>query len=263
MMMSQKFLMLNRSMSLFILLFTISAINILGQQDNPLLAPPQGDWSFGISFYHGLDKQDFPVEVWQVTSEIDAGVGATKIGIINNSDKTVTAVRFKWLLFEGEKRNKVLQQGSTPLLALRTTLEPEDKRILLYQVVSLLQVYRPLLKKELLNGDFEAEILVEEVHFADKSVWRKGDKQAKRQKIQENSKVKITPVSLAQCPRQKCKSNRAGTGGTVYYSCEASEFNEGCSPTPPDYRNCNNSACGLGGGGGIQEETPIVYPGNP
>lgn len=74
----------------------------------------------------------------------------------------------------------MLQQGSTPLLALRTTLASDEKRILLYQMASLLKVYRPLLRNNVLNGDFEMEIFAEEVRFTDGSVWREGDRQAKR-----------------------------------------------------------------------------------
>lgn len=247
---------------LFTLLITISTTNaVLGQQRNPLIKLPDGNWSFGIYPYHGSDGQDFPVVVGQVTSEIDAGVGATKVGIVNNSNKTVAAVKFKWLLFEGERRDKVLQQGSTPLLALRTVLAPNDKRILLYQVTSLLQVYRPLLRNNVLNGDFEVEILVEEVYFTDDSVWRKGDKQARQQSKQQNFNLKIVPTSFAQCSKQKCKSNTSGTANTVYYSCEASAFNEICSPSSTA-RSCTMTACGFGGGGGggIEPVTPINNP---
>lgn len=232
-----------------------------GQQRNPLIRLPDGNWSFGIYPYHGPGGENFPVVVGQVTSELDAGAGVTKVGIENNSDRTVAAVRFKWLLFEGERRDKVLQQGRTPLLALRTPLAPEGKRILLYQVVSLLKVYRPLLKNGLLNGDFEAEILVEEVHFSDNSVWREGGGQAGRRSKRKNSELKITRASFAQCPKQKCKSDLAGTANTAYYSCEASQYNELCSVASSG-RACTQTACGFGGG--IEPETPIEYnPGNP
>ena len=168
------------------------------------------------------------------------------------ADETVAAVRFKWLLFEGERRDMVLQQGSTPLLALRTTLASDDKRILLYQVASLLKVYRPLLRNNILNGDFEMEIFVEEVRFTDGSVWRKGDRQAKGR----NRNLKITRAAFVQCPKQKCKSSIAGTAETVYYSCEASSFNEVCSVSSTA-RSCTNTACGFGGGREIGAETPI------
>lgn len=244
------------------LLFAVSTTVVFAQQNNPLLKTPNGSWSFGIYPYHGSDKNDFPVGVWQVTSEIDAGVGATKIGIVNKSNKTVAAVRFKWLLFEGENRDRILQQGSTPLLALRTTLEPEDKKILSYQVMSLLKVHRPLLKNNLLNGDFEAEIFVEEVYFTDNSIWKKGDPQGKQNNKSKSSELKITRVSFAQCPKQKCKSNTSGTANTVYYSCETSTFNEVCS-VAASARSCTMTSCGSGGGG-IQPEEPIEYdPGNP
>jgi hypothetical protein len=260
---TQKHSMLKWTTFLFFLLFTLSTTHVLGQQNNPLLKTPNGNWSFGIYPYHGSDKQDFPVGVWQVTSEVDAGVGATKIGIVNNSNKTVAAVRFRWLLFEGENRDRILQQGSTPLLALRTILEPEGKKVLLYQVMSLLKVYRPLLKNNSLNGDFEAEILVEEVYFTDNSVWKKGDRQAKQSNKLKSSELKITPASFAQCPKQKCKSNTSGTAGTVYYTCETSTFNEVCS-VAASARSCTMTNCGSGGGGGIEPETPIEYnPGNP
>lgn len=169
---NQKQLKFKWTLIVFILLITISITDALGQK-NPLLKLPNGNWSFGISAYHGSDQQEFPVAVWKVTSEIDAGVGATEIGIVNNSNKTVAAIRFKWLLFEGENRDRILQQGSSPLLALRTILVPEGKKILLYQPVSLLKIYRPFLRNNVLNGDFEAEIFVEEVIFTDNSTWKK------------------------------------------------------------------------------------------
>ncbi len=259
---TQKHLGLKWTVMLFMFL-TISSANdtALGQQRNPLIKLPDGNWSFGIYPYHGLDGQDFPVSVWQVTSEIDAGVGATKVGIKNNSNKTVGAVRFKWLLFEGERRDRVLQQGSTPLLALRTTLAPNGKRVLLYQVTSLLQVYRPLLRNNILNGDFEVEILVEEVYFTDNSVWRKGNEQAKQQNKQQNSELKVVPASFAQCSKQKCKSNTSGSANTVFYTCETSTFNEICS-VGSNARSCTMTSCGSGdgGGGGIEPVTPINNP---
>ena len=238
-----------------VLLLAISTTDAaLGQQNNPLTKLPDGNWSFGIYPYHGPDAQDFPVAVGLVTSEIAAGAGATRVGIVNNSNKTVAAVRFKWLLFEGERRDRVLQQGSTPLLALRTTLAPDDKRILLYQVASLLKVYRPLLRNTVLNGDFEMEIFVGEVRFADGSKWRNGEGQAG----QRNHAPKLTRAAFVQCPKQKCKSNTAGSAETVYYSCEASTFNEVCSVSS-NARSCTNTACGFGGGGGeIGSETPLA-----
>lgn len=251
-----------RTAFLFLLLMSILTTGALAQQNNPLLKTPNGNWSFGIYPYHGSDKQENPVGVWQVTSEIDAGVGATKIGIVNNSNKTVAAVRFKWLLFEGERRDKVLQQGSSPLLALRTTLEREGKKILLYQVVSLLKVYRPLLRNNVLNGDFEAEIFVEEVYFTDNSIWKKGDGQANLLSKKQNSELKITPASFAQCPKQKCKTNTSGSSNAVYYTCEASTNNEVCTVAAPAARSCTMTECGAGEGT-PQPETPIVYDGNP
>lgn|SRR5215204_375395 len=239
---------------IMLLVTTSTTDAALGQQSNPLTKLPDGNWSFGIYPYHGSDAQDLPVVVGLVTSEIGAGAGATRVGVVNNSNKTVAAVRFKWLLFEGERRDRVLQQGSTPLLALRATLAPNDKRILLYQVASLLKVYRPLLRNNILNGDFEMEILVEEVRFADGSIWRKGEGQAKWR----NRDLKITRAAFVQCPKQKCKSNTAGSAETVYYSCEASTFNEVCSVSS-NARSCTNTACGFGGGSGeIGSETPLA-----
>lgn len=259
----------SRWVAILLLLFaTILTTDSFGQQKNPLLKPPDGNWTFGIYPYHGSDSKDLPVTVGLVSSEVDVGVGATKVGIVNNSNKAVAAIRFKWLLFEADKRNKILQQGSSPLLGLRTTLQPEEKRILLYQVVSLLKVNRPLLKDNLLNGNYEVEILVEEVYFADNSVWKKDDKQQSGQKDKsKNSDFKIIAASLAQCPKQKCKSANAGTGGTVYYSCETSEFAEVCS-VGSNARSCTVTACGFGGGGtggpgnggGYEEPIIIDYP---
>ncbi|MGH9949936.1 MAG: hypothetical protein ACRD6X_22435 [Pyrinomonadaceae bacterium] len=248
---------------LVVLFFMISTTDIFGQQNNPLLKTPNGNWSFGIYPYHGSDKQNFPVGVWQVTSEIDAGVGATSIGIVNNSNKTVAAVRFKWLLFEGENRDRILQQGSSPLLALRSVLEPENKKVLIYQVMSLLKIYRPLLRKNMLNGDFEAEIFVEEVYFTDNSIWKNGVRQDKQSNKSNSSELKITFASFSQCSKQKCKSNTSGSLDTVYYSCESSTFNEICS-VASNARSCTVTNCGSGGVGGIEPETPIEYsPDNP
>lgn len=237
-------------------LLGISALSVFGQQSNLQLWLPNGKWSFGIHPYRGSGGQGFPVVVGSVTSEVDMGVGATKVGVVNNSNNTVVALKFKWLVFESERREKILLQGSTPLLLLKTPLAPGGKRILLYQAVSLLKVYRPLLKNGVLNGDYEAEILVEEVYFADKSIWRFEDDKADNTQLKID--WKIIRASFAQCPKQKCKSNTAGTGETVFYSCEASAFNEICMVSS-NARSCTNMACGFGGGA-IMEEPVLEVP---
>jgi hypothetical protein len=72
-------------------------------------------------------------------------------------------------------------------------------------------------------------------------------------------------TSAVQCPKQRCASKTAGTGATVYYTCEASQLDETCSNSR-DARSCTNIACGFGGGGGNGEleQYPMIYQdGNP
>jgi hypothetical protein len=138
---------------------------------------PPGNWSLSAHPYFGWDYRDLPVVVYKVTSEARAGVGVTKVGIKNTTDKVVTAVKFGWILYADEDRNKVLQQGRTPLLGLPTDLAAGDSRVLIYPVVSLFAVYKPLLKDGVLNGNFDVEIVVDEVHYTDETTWKRTQEQ--------------------------------------------------------------------------------------
>ncbi|MCA1591455.1 MAG: hypothetical protein LC754_02135 [Acidobacteria bacterium] len=214
---------------------------------------PSGNWSwsahsFSAHPYWSADYGNLPVVVYSVTSDERARIA--KVGVKNFSDKSVVGIRFGWFLTTEEDLGTILQHGQTPLLEIENLLSPSDIRILVYPVTSIGKIYKPLLKDGVLNGDFNIFIGVEEIRYSDGTIWKLEKTQGKAR--QRNRKPIFVSASAIQCPRQKCKSNVAGTGETVYYTCEPSTLNETCSNSA-NARSCTNNACGFGGGiGGIE-----------
>lgn len=89
----------------------------------------------------------------------------------NNSGKTVSAVKLEWYLTTEQDRSAVLQQGQTPFIAPSGTLPPGKYRELKFPIVSFANIYRPLLKNNVLAGDYRIEIAVAEIQYEDGSTW--------------------------------------------------------------------------------------------
>src|SRR5213593_344179 len=72
---------------------------------------PKGDWTFSATPFSGKNWKSIPVDVYSVTTNMETGGIVETVGLRNWSDKTVTAVRIKWILSEGDK--SVLSDGET------------------------------------------------------------------------------------------------------------------------------------------------------
>lgn len=207
---------------------------------------PEGDWAFSIHTYQGNDFLDIPVVIYQVSSK---RAGVERFYIYNISRKSVKAIKVRWMLYENEDRTKSLQQGRTGLLNFSKELSFDNSAYIRYPVIALTDFSGNYLVNNKLNKNFDVDLVVDEVLFADNSVWKIED--GRYSEI--NQKLVSAMRSPADCPMQKCISrpSKAVRGG-ITYSCGASEANESCVNSVSG-EDCTNSACvragGPGGGG--------------
>ncbi len=202
---------------------------------------PKGDWSIAFHSYQGEDYLNAPVTVFSVTSR---RARVEQFSIRNISNKSVTAVKMKWLLYENEDRKNILQQGETAMLNFEQEFIAGDTGFIKYKVISLNDLFKPFLIKKQLNKNFDVDLLVTEVQYADGSVWRWEDGKSP----DLNLDLKSNMAAFGDCPKQKCVSRPSTVVNGVTYSCGASEANEGCL-VQSGFDSCTNSSCARDGGG--------------
>lgn len=231
---------------LLTLLFSISGFSQNKQVKEAELSEPlpKGDWSIVYHPYLGDDFQNAPVIVQSVSAK---RLAAEKFEIQNISDKPVKSVYVKWIVYENQDRSKVLQQGRTRLLRFHNELPSGIMGSITTRVVSFGDFYKNFLVNGQLNKNFDIDLLVDEVIFADGSTWKWEDGRSpdiKQELVKDISQ-------LQDCAKQFCKSRpSSGVRGAVVYSCAASESNERCVPSG-DFE-CANQSCvrpSTGGGG--------------
>jgi hypothetical protein len=213
---------------------------------NSLLEPlPRGNWSIVFHPYLGQDYLNAPVIVQSVSTK---RLAAEKFEIQNISNKAVIGVKVRWILYENEDRSRVLRQGQTRLLNFCNELPSGQMGFIRLRVISLFDFYRDFLIKGRLDREFDIDLLVDEVKFADGSIWRWEDGASPDRKEQMFSNM-----MESDCAKQKCVLRPSTTvRDAVVYSCGSSTMNERCVPAG-DF-DCTNQSCNRPGGGGFEIE---------
>lgn len=208
--------------------------------DEPL---PPGDWTLTSHPYQGPDLESMPVIVYSVTSGLK-GLTVKYVGIWNRSPKAVTAVKLSWSLRTEQDPNTVLLQGQTPSIKFRKGLPAGKQQAVRYGVVSFLKIYKPLLKRGVLRGNYTLDVAVSEAFYEDGSSWTRWE--ARKVGFVKAASV-LHSTSAQTCPKQQCGLT---TGGTSY-TCQASFDNQYCTNK---LTSCTNTICGTtsdsGGGCG-------------
>ncbi len=204
---------------------------------------PKGNWSVVYHPYLADDYLTSPVLVQSVSSKrFEAG----QIEIQNISNKSVKAVKVRWNLYQDEDRSKFLKEGHTKLLTFGKELPMGKTGFIKYSFVSFKDFSKDFLVKGEINKNFDVDVLVDEVIFADDSFWKMGENISAD--INQEMLSKITS-NIFECAKQKCvgKASTTRVGG-VTYSCGPSDLTERCVVNG-DW-SCTNQSCGAGGGGG-------------
>lgn len=206
---------------------------------------PGGNWTLSTHPYMGPGYNSRPVIVTAVVSNLKGT--ATRVMLENNSSKTVSAVKLEWYLMTDQDRSTVLQQGQTPFVTPSGTLPPGKARELKFPIVSFAKIYQPLLKNNVLAGDYRIEIAIAEIQYEDGSTWT-----ASKGKSNSALSKKAHALRAPQCPGQRCQLLPNGKG----YTCVAGSPEEVCSNC---IKSCINALCGrlmptCPPGGGIEEE---------
>ena len=200
-----------------------------------------GNWS--VSFNPYQDDYFSPVFLHSVSSNRAAAV--ERFDIANISNKPVKAIKVGWLVYRGEDRSKLLKQGATGLLSFRNELPSSQSGFIKFRAVGLNDFHQSFLVKNRLEGNFSIDLRVDEVLFADDSVWqRQGGRSP-------NIKSELEPPQRAflDCAKQVCNGTISQEiKGAVTYSCGATALPQRCSMNG-DY-SCTNQSCHQGGGGG-------------
>jgi hypothetical protein len=202
---------------------------------------PEGNWS--VSFNPYQDDYFSPVFLHSVSSNRAAAV--ERFDIANISNKPVKAIKVGWLVYRGEDRNKPLNQGATRLLSFRNELPSGQSGFIKFRAVALNDFYQSFLVKNRLDGDFVVDVRIDEVLFADNSVWQRQDGRSPDIKSELESHK-----ALLDCPKQQCNGTISQEiKGAVTYSCGSSgSLPQRCSMNG-DY-SCTNQSCHQEGGGG-------------
>jgi len=148
---------------------------------------PQGNWRASQSPEpKQADDPLVPVVV--------AGVGAVQgpanrrgmrlgCGVLRNrSQKSVTAVRLRWILVRNQDRSVIAQKGYRPDTVLREghtapielNIPQDSRRQTDFSIISFTEITKDLAKEGILSGDYFLFVGVYEVLFEDGSVWNAG-----------------------------------------------------------------------------------------
>jgi len=130
----------------------------------------------------------------EVPGNVDRVVGAGAIqgpahrrgmrlgcGVLRNrSFQPVTAIQLRWVLVRNQDRALIAQEGFTPKTVLveghthyiDLSIPGESLRRTDFSVISFADATRALQKEDLLEGDYILYVGLNEVRFADESVWK-------------------------------------------------------------------------------------------
>ncbi len=114
----------------------------------------------------------------QVSAE-ESGVMLTGVDLKNLSGKTITAVKFQWLLYRADKINEIIiphknpyiiTQGETSSIKI-DECQPEEKCSVNYSIVWCKDVCKAFVKDNS-KGEPVIETAVSEILYNDGSVWK-------------------------------------------------------------------------------------------
>jgi len=145
---------------------------------------PQGTWTASVSpDIKQAEDPSVPVVVDSAGAiQGPASHRGMRLGcgsLRNQSQKTVTAVRLRWILVrrqdrpaiaqQGYTRDTVLIEGATP--AIELSIAKGGFRQTDFSLISFALVTQPLSKNGLLTGDYVLIVGVKEIVFDDGSIW--------------------------------------------------------------------------------------------
>ncbi|HEU0144748.1 MAG TPA: hypothetical protein VFQ47_08165 [Nitrososphaera sp.] len=172
-----------KSQRLFWILLAILLVGALGfnnslsqsgEDTNSQL--PTGNWTVSAHPYFGPDHLDIPVVVFSVTAaELKRGA-VTEVGLLNRSSKPVDAVKLGWIVTKEENQDTILLQGETRFLNIQSGLSVNQKQVLKFPVVTFAKIYKPLLKRGPLEGEFRIEIVVNGILYSDGTTWARSER---------------------------------------------------------------------------------------
>lgn len=186
---------------------------------------PRGKWAVSAAPFVGQGYNSVPVMLSGVSSTINDGRGPMVTGfkMLNLSNKTVNSVRVAWTLKDEKDPNKVLLQGNTPVIELSDKqMQSGAYASIAFPVVSFIEIHKPLLVNGEINGDFEIELYISDIEFADGSSWTSKAKEDIKGNVRHVSykapvaPLVITPfVSAVVCDNTRCKF----ISGSGAYQC--------------------------------------------
>ena len=146
---------------------------------------PQGRWSAFVSpdLFQGDDPAVPVVVVGAGAIQGPAHRRGMRLGcgvLRNRSFQPVTAIQLRWVLVRNQDRALIAQEGFTPKTVLveghthyiDLSIPGESLRRTDFSVISFADATRALQKEDLLEGDYILYVGLNEVRFADESVWK-------------------------------------------------------------------------------------------
>jgi hypothetical protein len=173
---------------------TSSSMNRVSGQvkvDSESLRLPSGNWRLTTGFCWRPECESAPVLLYSITSDVTKGAAVTTLGFHNRSSIPVAAVKLNWYLTTQEDQDSILMQGNTPLLYFPSALAADSKWVLEYMVVSFAKIYKPLLKRGVLNGNYHITVAMSEVLYENGSSWTRT--RDKRTSVKAASHVSSKP----------------------------------------------------------------------
>lgn len=169
-------------------IFCLAVVNVAFGQNaaksdsEPRLQIP-GKWSLSHQAYIGKEFENLPVRLVSVNSTLKNGFPTIdKVSLQNRSTKDIASVKLSWFLSPKNDKDKILQQGETPVIYLPEEISSGTTNLIKFPVVTFANIYKPL-KDNALNGDYQIVVLVSEATFTDETSWKfKQPKQMKMSK---------------------------------------------------------------------------------
>jgi hypothetical protein len=140
------------------LCFVFSQHKVAGQDKPDVRSQlPAGNWTLSVTPQMRVQST---VDLYSVTTDATKGLGVTKIGLRNLSDKDIAAVKVGWRLFLKDQPESSLLRGETPLLG--ASLAPGEWRVIHYPVVKFIEAVTPLMIENRVKGNYRIELFVTE-----------------------------------------------------------------------------------------------------
>lgn len=129
---------------------------------------PIGNFSVSSLPFMGEGWENLPILVTSVTTDVNQGrLTTSKVAIENNSSRTLTKAKLKWMLSTAENPDIFLMQGETRLLNLHDGIEAGETREIIFPIVSFGNLYKSLMRGNTLNGKYIIQVALSEAKFAD------------------------------------------------------------------------------------------------